>query len=338
MSTTLPLLRERPGTDGGPPSNGQGPDDGAFPPPAALFPLTLIPQLFEYPAVHWQMVYDERRTGAFARAIAGTVRAGDVVVDIGTGTGLLALLSARAGARRVHAIDSSPVLVQWARELAEANGLADRIVFHPGHSRDVCLGERADVVVSEVIGYLAFEEGIVPTLADARQRFLRPGGQLIPRAVALYAAPVCERQVWPTWVDGWRPVHGLDYTPMRRHALHTLYYAALAEEDLLAEPQPVLAADLLHGTGPEPEARRRFGVTRAGTVNGVGLWFRATLADGVALSSGPGDRASSWGQAFVPIACPIRVGRGDELEVVVALRLGDGRGGQCEFAAQVWAG
>ncbi len=319
----------RPAQEGGKPDH---PGGGAE--TDALFPVP-VPHAFEDPSVHRLMVYDHRRTAAFRQAIARTVKEGDVVVDVGTGTGLLAFLCARAGARRVHAIDSSAVVLGWARRLAEANGLADRIVFHHGHSREVDLGERADVVVSEVIGYLGFEEGIVATLADARERFLKPGGRLIPQAVALHAAPVHGQHIDPSLEEDWGPVHGIDFSPMRRLAPCFLFYTVLATADLLAAPQPVLAADFRQGTGSETHAIRRFRVTRTGLMSGVGLWFRAALADGVLLGSGPGDGASSWLQGFVPLPRALAVSPGEQVEVAVALRVGEAVGRSCELGVRV---
>ncbi|MGO8897159.1 MAG: methyltransferase domain-containing protein [Isosphaeraceae bacterium] len=105
--------------------------------PAEVFRVHHVPLLFESAAAHLWMVYDARRVGRFRRAIQETVIQGDVVVDLGTGMGLLAFLCARAGARRVHAIERNPVILEWAERLARANGLAERVMFHYGDSREV---------------------------------------------------------------------------------------------------------------------------------------------------------------------------------------------------------
>src|SRR5262245_2389511 len=96
------------------------------------------------------LVRDEVRTGAYRDALRKVVRPGDVVLDIGTGSGVLALLACQAGAGRVYAVESSPIL-SVARELAEANGLGDRVVFVSGDARRLELPERVDVIVAELI-------------------------------------------------------------------------------------------------------------------------------------------------------------------------------------------
>ena len=85
---------------------------------------------------HHSMLSDGNRTNAFLNAILRTVSAGDVVVDIGCGTGVLSLFACLAGARKVFAIEQGPVL-DVAREIAEANGYADRIEFLAGWSTEV---------------------------------------------------------------------------------------------------------------------------------------------------------------------------------------------------------
>ncbi len=300
----------------------------------SLFPVPHLPGLFASSASHQMMVYDKARTWAYRRAIARTVRPGDVAVDIGTGTGLLAFLCARAGARRVHAIERSPMVLDWAKELAEANGLADRIRFHEGDSRTITLPEKAQVIVSELIGYLAFEEGIIDTLFDARQRFLEPGGKVIPEVVSLFAAPVSERQAYPSHIDVWNRAQGIDYSPMRRHALEALYQTWLTPADVLAEPQAVFTADFLRGRRPERRVETRFRVWRPGLVNGVGLWFGARLADGVYLASSP-FWMTHWGQSFAPIPSPIAVRCGDVLRVVLHLEFPNPGSEGCAFAVQM---
>src|SRR5687768_3356887 len=117
---------------------------------------------------HRQYLEDDKRMTAFASAIAATVRPGDVVVDLGCGTGILGLLACRAGASRVYAIDSGG-MAEVARALASANGLTDRITIVNGHSRQVPLPERADLVVCDQIGHFGFEAGLFESLEDARR-------------------------------------------------------------------------------------------------------------------------------------------------------------------------
>lgn len=295
--------------------------------PAELFPE--VPNLYEFPSIHSDMIYDEHRVGAYRQAIERTVKKGDVVVDVGTGTGILAFLSLKAGAARVHAIDRSPV-INWARRLAETNGMADQIIFHQCDSRDVNLNEQADVIVSELIGHLAFEEGMVESISDAMERFLKPNGSLIPQAVTLYAAPVCEREIYKSCIDGWQPAYGIDYSVMREQALGTSYITEINERDLLAKHQPIFSVDFRRKTQVEIHAERTFEVYREGYVNGLAFWFDSTLAEVVRLSSGPWSK-THWKQCFSPLPSPRSVAAGEELRVAFTMTLCDSSSSKFTF-------
>ena len=136
---------------------------------------------------HHSMLVDRIRVEAFMRAILATVQPGDVVVDIGTGTGILSAFAAIAGARQVYAIEREPI-IDVAREIVERNGLSDRVTFLEGSSLDIELQERGDVLVSETIGNAAYDEGITRWYRDAKDRLLVDGAAVIPRQLDLEAS------------------------------------------------------------------------------------------------------------------------------------------------------
>ena len=100
---------------------------------------------------HRQYLSDAARIEAFRSAIHEVVRPGDVVVDLGSGTGILGFLACQAGAAKVYAIEQGG-MIEMARALARANGFESRIVFVPGLSTRISIPERADVIVADQIG------------------------------------------------------------------------------------------------------------------------------------------------------------------------------------------
>ena len=130
---------------------------------------------------HLGDVADRRRLNRFRAAVDKVLHTGDRVTDLGCGSGVLGLLCLQAGASRVFAIDSTP-MIRVAREVLARAGLQDRCVFVPGHSHRVELPEPAHPrEICDQVGYFGFDYGIVDTLQDARRRFLKPGGRRYPR-------------------------------------------------------------------------------------------------------------------------------------------------------------
>ncbi len=285
--------------------------------PTELFPQ--VPNLYEFLSVHADLLYDEERVGKYSQAIAAVVKKGDTVADIGTGTGLLAFLCLQSGAKRVHAIERS-ASIKWAKKLAGQHGFSDRIIFHDEDSRTTQLDEKVDVVISELIGHIAFEEGMAESLLDARDRFLLPEGTIIPQSVKLIVALVCEREVYPECVECWRPITGIDYGLLRKEAVKSCYLTKLSVRDLMSEPSTFFAIDCRKDGVSSLAGSQVFKVLRPGKVNGIAMWFQALLSPGISLSSSPWDR-THWKQCFAPISPPMHVRADDRVAVEIEMKL-----------------
>jgi protein arginine N-methyltransferase 1 len=133
-----------------------------------------------------EMIADPPRMDAYVRAMRAAIKPGDVVLDLGSGPGLFAMLACQMGARRVYAIEPGNV-IQIAREAAAANGFADRIEFFHGLSTQITLPEPADVIVSDLRGPLPLYQQHLPSIRDDRERLLAKGGILIPERDILWA-------------------------------------------------------------------------------------------------------------------------------------------------------
>ncbi|HUU49770.1 MAG TPA: 50S ribosomal protein L11 methyltransferase, partial [Nitrospinota bacterium] len=127
---------------------------------------------------HKMMLSDRYRTNTFKRAIFETVKPGDVVLDLGAGTGILSFFACMAGAKRVYAVEVDSV-IEIAKELARENNLKDKITFINNVSTDISLSEKVDIIISEILGSFGLEEDIIDYMADARERFLKKSGVLI---------------------------------------------------------------------------------------------------------------------------------------------------------------
>ena len=127
-----------------------------------------------------QMITDDARMAAYSAALRQSVKPGCTVLDIGTGTGILALLACQYGAGSVYAIEPDNA-IEVARKIASANGYSNRIHFIQKLSTEVKLPVKADVIISDLRGVLPLFQSHLPSIIDARERLLAPGGALIPQ-------------------------------------------------------------------------------------------------------------------------------------------------------------
>ena len=261
---------------------------------------------------------DARKLAAYQQALDNVVRPGDVVVDLGAGTGLLGLMAARAGAARVYMVEWGSILGA-AQEIATRNGLADRMIPVHGSSMDVELPEVADVVICDQIGGFVYDAGVLEYFHDARRRLLKPGGTLVPGAFTLHLAPVSAPEPRAD-VDIWASnAAGFDTTAMHHLAINTEWRIEGSRARPAATPAAIATMD---ASSLDPVATTvRFAVSEPATVDGLLGWFDAELAPGVRLTNAPQapDRMQRWCN-FYPVERPLEVVPGDTLTATVDLR------------------
>ncbi len=263
---------------------------------------------------HRILLADAVRTLAYREALRRSVSPDDVVLDLGSGIGILAFFACDAGARRVFAVETDHV-ADTAFLLARHLGYGDRIgVFHE-HSTKINLPERASILVTETLGFLGFDEGLLGTVIDARKRLLRPDATIIPRKVALSLVPVelpTQHREHVAWWSESR--YGFDLSPLRIFSSNALYYAQIEPASFLSSPDQVIDLDLGTVARPAVSGCASFLTERDGVLHGFGGWFTATLGRDLILTNGPPD-ATHWGQAFLPLEQPIAVARGARITV-----------------------
>ena len=296
------------------------------------------------PVEHARMLHDTRRTGDYLAAIGKAVRPGDIVLDIGTGSGVLAVAAARAGARRVYAVEASDIAEVAARVFA-ANQVQDRVTLLPGWSRTIDLPEPADVLVSEIIGNEPFEEEILETTLDARRRLLKPGARLIPNALTLLVRPLLlpeaearQRALGRGAVERWRGLYGIDFEPLLGAAIPGPVNIPTEAEVAAAwspvgPPVALVALDLTAFDDASVCADADLAVGEPGAVNAVAVTFRADLFGDIAHTLDPWTwPTSSWATSVWVLPDPLCVGPRGALRVHYRRRVAGERDGlTCEI-------
>ncbi|MBZ5526985.1 MAG: 50S ribosomal protein L11 methyltransferase [Acidobacteriia bacterium] len=267
------------------------------------------------------MAADRIRNEAYAQALRSAIQPGCVVLDIGTGTGAMAVLACQLGAGRVFAIEPSPV-IQVARQVAAANHCAERIEFIEDLSTRATLPVQAHVIVSDLRGILPLFQQHIPSIVDARRRHLAPGGTLIPRKDFLWAAIVEAPKTYSEIVDPWeKNTFGQDLSAARQIAVNKYCKARMPPEQLLAKPSLWKTLDYRQIENPDAEGGLEWTIERDGTGHGILMWFDAELTEGVGYSNAPGTPKVIYGSLFFPWPQPVALAAGQNVAIELHAKL-----------------
>jgi protein arginine N-methyltransferase 1 len=271
------------------------------------------------------MLADRGRVASYQEAIHKVVKPGDIVADIGTGSGILAFFAVQAGARKVYAVEQGDI-IEDAKKLAEINGFADKIVFIKGRSDKIELPEKVDVIVSELLGSFGLEESVFKSTIDARRRFLKSGGRLIPDWLELYLVPVESEAIWEEHIGFWsNGLGGLDFSAVEGYAVSQRYITDCSSGvSQLAAPSMIThisfdeidkVPSVFHGESV---------IGKTGDLHGLVGYFRTGLSSGVILSTAPEEPQTHWRQTFFPMQEAVSVEVGDEIRYQIrAIRQGN---------------
>jgi 2-polyprenyl-3-methyl-5-hydroxy-6-metoxy-1,4-benzoquinol methylase len=264
-------------------------------------------------AGHEKLLSDAQRNKLLYRALKEHVTSESSVLDIGSGSGIWAVAAATLGAKSVVAIEEDALLIGIIKTLAAENGVAHKVEVVQGDSRQVQLGKEFDIVISETIGHLVFDESIASIMIDARERFLKAGGILIPETVALVAAAAhlkTRHEKLPAGI------------PMTNDYFQSLALNIPVGVDnqsrlqIISSPQELIQADLgsITATPELDKLTARWELADTRQVNCFAVWAAATLVKGVSIKT---SQTTSW----LPIIYRIRPFKQEQGEIEFNLKL-----------------
>lgn len=270
---------------------------------------------------HARLLDDKERTEAFFEALNRTVRPGMKVLDVGTGSGILAMHAARLGAD-VHAVESTDMI--GAAEMSAAkNDL--RIHFRQDDFLTIEPSEfpQFDIIVSEMIGNMLLDENILALSAHAR-KFLAPGGQFIPESVRFRTVPAWSEVVKQAGEFWGRPMYGFDFSHLADHQLNHFLLESSESVEVFG-PVADLSEILVKDMEPAPfHDTTTFCFEKHGEINAVWLWWSACLTDDLEYEPSPG-KETHWYRALLPVE-PRSVSPADELPFKLGFSSGGGEG------------
>lgn len=266
------------------------------------------------------MLSDGIRCRAFQKAIKSAVTPGCTVLDIGAGTGILSMFAVQAGAAKVYAVEQTAI-AKVTELIVEENEMSDQIEVMQSDVTTVDLPEKVDVIVSEWLGSYAVDENILPVVIDARDRFLKPGGKMIPESVTVWMAPAFDEYLQQD-IDFWRSdPYGINLDLVSRSAACRMdcFRNEIKYKHLLGKPQLMWDIDCLTCSKEEVNApfhfKSRFAVEHDGEFNVLTAWFRANLSSGIMLCNGPSEPDTHWGRQIFPIGKNIFLKKGSVIDI-----------------------
>ncbi len=264
---------------------------------------------------HRKMLKDRLRNQAFYDALKQAVRPGETqVVDIGAGTGFLAFLARKLGAKECYLYEHGGIL-KVAQRIAKRNGIQNCEFIHR-HSAEVKRPPQVDLVVSETMGNFALEENLIENMEDAK-RFLKPHGKLIPERLEQFIAPITSARFFED-IAAWDEIgFGIDFTAAREISFHNIYVRTIETGDLLQQDGAAQRWDLIDFYETNCSLRQSslsWKLAQPATLYGFGLWWECALMADIILSTSPSAPPTHWEQIYMPIPEPLRVKAGEMVD------------------------
>ncbi|WP_367392709.1 tetratricopeptide repeat protein [Lewinella sp. LCG006] len=277
------------------------------------------------PYWHFEMLADSERNNAYQAAIEKAVTPATRVLDIGTGSGLLSMMAARAGAERIVACEMNERLAATADEIIALNGYDQQIDLFSKKSTQLKVGkevkEKVDLIISEILDVGAFGEGVLPSIRHAVQNLAKPEVKLIPAGLQLFGQLIeipFRSRIAPV-----KEIAGFDLSPFEQFRISDEYFRIILKAEnyqVLSPVIPLMKVDFYKLPPAYPDDRpmetfHEFSIEHNGSLQALVFWFDLQLDDDIIVSSRPEGELEHWGQALFCFPQHPEVKKGDKVRV-----------------------
>ncbi|MFK8008630.1 MAG: tetratricopeptide repeat protein [Saprospiraceae bacterium] len=279
------------------------------------------------PYWHFEMLADTDRNDAYQKAIEKIIDKDSIVLDIGTGSGLLSMMAARAGAKQITACEMHQRLASTAKQITKRNGFEDIITVFAKKSNDLKVGEempaKANIIISEILDCGALGEAVLPSIRHAVQNLATPDVKLIPARVNLFGQliEIPSRSL----VAPIREISGFDLSLFEEYRIPGEYLKINLKGEkykILSPVIPLMDVDFynLPTAYPEDQPKKiplQINIDEGGMAQAMVFWFDLYLDEEIKVSSKMDGELEHWGQALFCFPNPKKVEKGEVFSVTM---------------------
>uniref|UniRef100_A0A4W6EL85 Protein arginine N-methyltransferase 3 n=1 Tax=Lates calcarifer TaxID=8187 RepID=A0A4W6EL85_LATCA len=278
--------------------------------------------------IHEEMLKDKVRTESYRDFMYRNpeVFRDKVVLDVGCGTGILSMFAARAGAKKVIAVDQSEIIYQ-AMDIVRSNQLEDKITLIKGRIEDINLPvEKVDIIISEWMGYFLLFESMLDSVLHARDLYLADGGSVYPDLCNISLAAVGDTQKHQDRIAFWDDVYGFNMACMKKAVVPEAVVEVVKGDTLISEPTVIQTIDCNRVCLSELEFASDFCLKITNTtectavVGYFDIFFDKGCSNKVMFSTGPQVTKTHWKQTVFLLERPISVQAGEDLKGKITVR------------------
>ncbi|MEI6887119.1 MAG: 50S ribosomal protein L11 methyltransferase [bacterium] len=275
------------------------------------FEIFPIKGYFSKFGAHQTMLEDKIRMTAYKNALRKAIIPGkSIIVEIGTGTGILSLLAARYGARKIYTFELGPI-ANLAKKIISDNHFENTIEVITKPFEEVSLPEKADIIVSETLGLIGIEENTVNIFYNVKQKFGKKDTILIPYELEIYCCPSSSKTVIPMKKFWENSIESFNFSTIKNLTSNNIYSRLLINKASLLS-QKSICNDYILGKNKEltNTSNHRFIINKNGNIEGFTIWFNAKLYKDIAINTQPGSK-THWQQSFILCEKPVRLRKKD---------------------------
>jgi len=273
------------------------------------------------------MLKDDVRTKAYQRAIEDNKLdfKGKVVLDIGAGTGILSIFAARAGAKKVFAVENAEI-AYFAEGIVKKNGFSKVITVLKGKMEEVKLPvKKVDIIISEWMGYFLLYESMLDSVLWARDKYLVEGGLMLPDKAQIFVAAIEDQKLRASKKSFWANVYGVDMSCLSETVFKDPMIDVLPPTQIISSECKILDLNLGSCKANAVQFSTVYQLTFAqnNTCYGLVSWFDTVfhnLENPVTLSTSPYKKYTHWKQVTFFVDEPFQVRKGDVLKGSIAVR------------------